>query len=74
MSFADRTKHQKALIVAGMACLAISGLLQMLIHPTTRLGTDWLDGARGLFLGMSLALNIAWLRLSRRDHNCASGQ
>ena len=67
MRFEDRTKRQKAFIVAGMACLAISGLLQMLVHPTTRLGTDWLDGARGLLLGMSLALNIAWLRLSRRD-------
>jgi uncharacterized membrane protein len=73
MSFEDRTKRQKAFIVAGMACLAISGLLQMLVHPTTRLATDWLDAARGLLLGMSIALNIGWLRLSNRRQSCASG-
>jgi len=74
MRFENRTKQQKTLIVAGMACIAMSGSLQMLVHPTTRLGTDWLDAARGLFVGMSIALNIGWLRLASGRSECASGE
>ncbi|HEX4824271.1 MAG TPA: hypothetical protein VFV19_08140 [Candidatus Polarisedimenticolaceae bacterium] len=51
--------------------LAMASLLVMLVWPRVvgpflKLGTDWSDGLRGLFLGLTIGLLFVSMRLKSR--------
>ncbi len=56
----------------GMSSLLVFSLLYFL-HPGTALWVDVVDAARGLFLGLSIALNLWSVRLNRRRRCTAIG-
>jgi hypothetical protein len=51
--------------VANIA-LCIGLVLPYFIHPAGQRSADWLDGIRGLLIGMSLAMNLFIIRFGRR--------
>jgi len=57
----------------GMLCLLLSLVAPWLLHPTSAPWQDALDGARGLLLGASIALNLWAARLAGRAR-CGAGQ
>ena len=57
----------------GMLCLLASLLAPWLFHPTSAFWQGALDGARGLLLGVSIALNLWAARLAGRAR-CGAGQ
>jgi hypothetical protein len=52
--------------VAGI-CLAIGIIPKWFFNPSSSVGTDSLHGICGMFLGMSLAMNIGALRMAARQ-------
>lgn len=60
-----RRLSPSTLLRLGMACLAISPVVPRLVHPATASGTDWLDGVRGLMLGMGIGLLFLYFRRKR---------
>ncbi len=63
MILGHRQGNPKALIVAGMALLALAESWPRLLPIGQGLGPDWIDGIRGaLFgIGVPLLLRAAWL-------------
>jgi hypothetical protein len=55
----------------GMASLAISLFLLSCLHPATATGKKWIDGIAGLFMGLSIGLNLGSFILIRRLRACA---
>lgn len=64
MLLRQRLQNPNALIRMGMACLLVALVLPRVVHPSARLGADLFDGFRGLFIGLSIGLNLwgVWLR------------
>lgn len=70
MSFRNRMKDPKTTMFFGMAFLALSLNLPYFVHPSAQPGKDWLDGVRGLIMGLSIGLNILSVRLAARRRGC----
>ena len=51
----------RVLFMIGAVSLAVAVVMPWLVHPATNGGRDLLDGARGLFVGLSLGLSIVAL-------------
>jgi len=68
MTLRDRLQSPKALVRVGMLCLLVGIVAPRLLHPATALGSDWLDAARGVLYGASIALNLFAARRSGRRH------
>jgi hypothetical protein len=45
-----------------MLCLLLGNLVHWLVRPSGSFGQDMADGVFGLFIGLSIALNLASLR------------
>jgi hypothetical protein len=56
MIFRNQRPDPKLVLKLGMLCLAISIAWPRLVPLTGRLGTDAIDGIKGLLLGLSLGL------------------
>jgi hypothetical protein len=61
-----RSRHPRTVFRAAMACLLVSLTLPWIVHPTTALWTDVVDGVRGVLLGATLALVALSGALTRR--------
>ena len=68
-----RIDDRTTLMRLGMSCLLVFSLLYF-VHPGTKLWVDVVDAARGLFLGLSIALNLWSVRSSRHRRCTASGR
>lgn len=53
MSLRQRLTPSTLLRIA-MACLLIEIVLPRIAHPASASGTDWVDGVRGVMLGLAL--------------------
>lgn len=51
--------------VANLA-LSIGLVLPYFIHPAGQRSADWLDGIRGLLIGVSIGMNLSIIRFGRR--------
>jgi hypothetical protein len=52
-------------VAIGSLCLALGLLLPRIVHPTGELEQDWLHGICGMFLGVSIGVNLFSLRFAR---------
>ena len=66
MIFQSEFRKDKAMVVAGMSSLALGLMIRTLVHPATAPGANWLDGIFGMFIGMSIALNLGSVILQNR--------
>jgi hypothetical protein len=71
MIFRNRIKNPRALMVVGMSSLVIATVFSAFAHAQTQIGKDWLEGLRGMFFGISIALNLGSVILSRRQRICS---
>jgi hypothetical protein len=55
-------KKYKTLMTLGMMCLALGGVVPRVLHQTGLVSVDFTDAIQGLFIGMSIALNIVAAR------------
>jgi hypothetical protein len=62
MRIKERLTDRTTVMRLGMSCLIVFSLLYFLRPPTAR-WVDLVDGVRGLFLGLSIGLNLWSLRL-----------
>ncbi|MEO8431130.1 MAG: hypothetical protein ABI592_06435 [Acidobacteriota bacterium] len=62
MTLRNPMQNPRTWLCVGMVALLVSALIPRLVHPTTRLGEDWLDATRGLFIGLSIGCNLLWVR------------
>ena len=60
------SRDPKALMRIGMVCLLIALVWPRFLPVTGGLGGDAIDGLRGLFLGLSIGLNLWAVRLGAR--------
>jgi hypothetical protein len=70
MIFQTASKKVRTLLAVGMASLATSLLLLSCLHPATATGKKWIDGIGGLFMGLSIGLNLGSFLLIRRLGAC----
>lgn len=60
----DRQRSPRNIMRVGMALLAVALIAQRFVHPASALGEDAADGIRGLFIGLSIGLNLWAVRLA----------
>ncbi|HEY6489110.1 MAG: hypothetical protein WCC26_19950 [Terracidiphilus sp.] len=53
------------MVVANLSLVA-GIVLPYAFHPASGLGKDWLEALRGLFIGVSIGVNLLVLRFARR--------
>jgi hypothetical protein len=70
--FADKLKEPRSLVAVGMSCLVIALLLPEFFHPVRQSGINATHFFRGLFLGISIVLNLAAARLGARQRRLRS--
>jgi len=63
MIFGNREKNPQAMLMVGMASLAIALVWPRFLPVTGGLGPDAIDGMRGVLIGVSIALNLWAARL-----------
>jgi hypothetical protein len=63
MIFGNREKNPKAMMMAGMASLALALVWPRFLPLTAALGPDAVDGLRGVLIGVSIGLNLWAVRL-----------
>lgn len=71
MIFRNREKNPQAMLMVGMASLAIALVWPRFLPLTSGLGPDAIDGLRGALIGVSIGLNLWAVRLGgikRRDN------
>ncbi|MDQ6894299.1 MAG: hypothetical protein M3167_16680 [Acidobacteriota bacterium] len=67
MLLRQRPPKPSTLIRLGMACLLVALVLPRFVQPSARLGEDLFDGFRGLFIGLSIGLNLWGVWLNRHN-------
>jgi hypothetical protein len=65
-------KNPRRIVAIGMACLVLGLVLPEFFHPTSHLDTNVIHFFRGLFLGISMVLNLAAASLTARQCRCGS--
>jgi hypothetical protein len=63
MIFGIREKNPHAMMMVGMASLAVALAWPRFLPVTGGLGPDAIDGMRGVFIGVSIGLNLWAARL-----------
>jgi len=63
MIFGTRAKNPNAMMMAGMASLAVALVWPRFLPVTGGLGLDAIDGLRGVLVGVSIGLNLWAARL-----------
>jgi hypothetical protein len=63
MIFGNREKNPRAMLMVGMASLAIALVWPRFLPVTGGLGPDAIDGMRGVLIGFSIGLNLWAARL-----------
>ena len=63
MIFGNREKNPRAMMMVGMASLAVALVWPRFLPVTGDLGPDAIDGMRGVLIGVSIALNLWAARL-----------
>jgi hypothetical protein len=63
MIFRNREKNPQAMMMAGMASLALALVWPRFLPVTGSLGPDAIDGLRGVLIGVSIGLNLWAARL-----------
>ena len=71
MIFQTESKKVRTLWAVGMASLGASLFLLSCLHPVTATGKKWINGIAGLFMGLSMGLNLGSFMLIRRRRACA---
>jgi len=66
MILKDRLHDSKALITAGMTCLAVGIVAQRFIHPPTDFWQGFVAGLTGVLIGLSIVFNVRGMMLRRR--------
>ena len=67
MILKDRLHNPKALMTAGMTCLAVGIVTQRFIHPPSDFWQGFVAGLSGVLIGVSIVFNIRGLMLRRRQ-------
>jgi hypothetical protein len=67
MILRSRAKDPKQLMMMGMAILVPALVWPRFVPLTGQLGSDAIDGIRGVLIGMSIALNLWSARLVGRQ-------
>ena len=63
MIFGIREKNPRAMMMVGMASLAVALVWPRFLPVTGGLGPDAIDGMRGVLIGVSIGLNLWAARL-----------
>lgn len=63
----QRSRKKRLLLAVANVCLFSGIALGMVMHPASALGKNWLEGSRGLLMGLSIGMNLMVLRFGR---NC----
>ena len=63
MIFRNSEKNPQAMMMVGMASLAVALLWPRFLPVTAGLGPDAIDGLRGVLIGVSIGLNLWAARL-----------
>ena len=66
MIFGIREKNPRAMMMVGMASLAVALAWPRFLPVTGGLGPDAIDGMRGVLIGLSIGLNLWAARLGGR--------
>lgn len=70
MLFPTRFKNYRSLMAIGMMCLAVGTTFRYFFHPSSQVGLNWLEGARGMMYGLSIGFNIWAVRLGALQRRC----
>jgi hypothetical protein len=65
------SKNPRRMMAIGMACLVL-GIVPEFLRPASQLDTNVIHFFRGLFLGISIVLNLAAASLTVRRRRCGS--
>ena len=71
MIFRSEAQKAKAMWTVGTLSVSFALLLRMFVHPSTAVGTNWLDGLFGFLVGISITLNLGSVIIRNRLRNCA---
>jgi hypothetical protein len=66
MMFRSEAQKAKAMWILGTLSVSSALLLRMFVHPSTALGTNWLDGFSGFLVGISITLNLGSVIIRNR--------
>ena len=66
MLLRNRLHDPRALISAGMLCLATGILAQRFIHPPSDFWQGFVAGLSGVLIGLSIVFNLRGMMLRRR--------
>jgi hypothetical protein len=61
-----RSLKDRTLMAVANLALCIGLVLPYVVHPAGQRSADWLDGIRGLLIGMSIGMNLLIIRLGKR--------
>ncbi len=67
MILRNRLHNPKALIYAGMFCLATGIVAQRFIHPPTDFWQGFVAGGSGILIGLSIVFNLRGVMLKRKQ-------
>jgi len=69
-----RSARERVWLGIANLCLFCGLAAGVVFHPASTLAKDWLDGVRGLLLGVSIGMNLFVLKFGAHNHRgCASG-
>jgi hypothetical protein len=60
-------KNPKTMIRTGLVCLLLFNIWPRFLHLTFNLGPDWIDGLRGVLLGLAMGLILLAAKLKRHQ-------
>ena len=71
MLFKNHRQNPAALIAMGMSCLAVGVLWPDIVPHIANIGPNLSHFLRGLLFGVSLAMNLMSIVISRRQRGCS---
>jgi hypothetical protein len=74
MTFRSGQKKYQTVFFLGVLCLLLFNLWPRFLHLTFDLGEDWVDGLRGLLLGLAVGLTGLAVRLKGRRQRCGGDE
>jgi len=67
MILRNRLHDPKALMTAGMTCLAVGIVAQRFIHPPSDFWQGFVAGLSGVLIGVSIVFNLRGMMLRRKQ-------